>query len=399
MDSRPILRRILTDSIVDVWYPAAIDEEHGGYRCDLDPMCRWSGATGRHLISQARTLWFFSHLLRSGYGAETHREAARHGFRFLRDRMWDLEHGGFYWEVDAATGAVAKPDKNICGQSFALYALAEYALATGDDAARSLAEDLFGLIDAKAYDPEQPGYFEMLSGDWSSVPDWNYIDRNPKQKTMNTHLHVMEAFATFYLLTGDALVRERLIELIHVQRDLVFRPEYDACSDSHLRDWTPVRRRWDSSVSYGHDLENIWLLADACDAIAQPIGSDLDIYRRIFASSLRNGFDHKRGGFYFMGPYKGPAMHRQKIWWVQAETLVAALRMHGLTGEQVYADCYRDILHWIVSAQVDWRHGEWHLEIAHNGRALGDKGGAWKSPYHNGRAMIRCLQLLDEVAP
>ena len=398
-DSRPILRRILTETICDFWYPATIDTEHGGYGCNVDHAGRWSGATSRYLIGQARTLWFFSHLLRSGHGDTRHRDAARHGFAFLRDRMWDSDHGGFYWQVDAADGTVAKPDKQICGQSFALYALAEYALATGDDAARALAGDLFGLIDAEAHDPEQPGYFEMLTQDWSRVPDWNYMDRNPRHKTINTHLHLMEAFSTFYALTGDDLVRARLMELIHIQRDLVFRPEYDACSDSHLRDWTPVRRRWDSSVSYGHDLESIWLLADAREAIGEPVAPDLDTCRRIFASSLRHGFDRKRGGFYFLGPYKRPALHRQKIWWVQAESLVAALRMHGLTGESVYADCYRETLHWIVSAQVDWRHGEWHLEVAPNGRAFGAKGGAWKTPYHNGRAMIRCLQLLDGAGP
>ena len=322
-DSRPILRRILTETICDFWYPATIDTEHGGYGCNVDHAGRWSGATSRYLIGQARTLWFFSHLLRSGHGDARHRDAARHGFAFLRDRMWDPDHGGFYWQVDAADGTVAKPDKQICGQSFALYALAEYALATGDDAARALVGDLFGLIDAEAHDPEQPGYFEMLTQDWSRVPDWNYMDRNPRHKTINTHLHLMEAFSTFYALTGDDLVRARLMELIHIQRDLVFRPEYDACSDSHLRDWTPVRRRWDSSVSYGHDLESIWLLADAREAIGEPVAPDLDTCRRIFASSLRHGFDRKRGGFYFLGPYKRPALHRQKIWWVQAESLVA----------------------------------------------------------------------------
>lgn len=398
-DSKPILKRILTDNILGFWYPAVIDERHGGYGSDVDPIGRWSGATPRYLISQARILWFFSHVVRAGYGDDRHRAAASHGFHFLRDRMWDREHGGFYWEVDAATAAVVKPDKNICGQSFALYALAEYALATGDAAARSLADELFALIDAKARDTEHPGYFEMVTRDWSKVPDWNYMDRNPRHKSINTHLHLLESYSTYYLLTGNALVRERLIELIHVQRDLVFRPEYEACSDSHLRDWTPIKRRWDSNVSYGHDLENVWLSADARDAVAQPIGSDLDIYRRIFASCLRRGFDRKHGGVYFMGPYNKPAVHRQKIWWVQAEALVAALRMHGLTGEQIFADCYFDILDWIVTAQVDWQHGEWFLEVAPNGRSLGAKGGAWKTPYHNGRAMIRCLQLLDEAAP
>jgi cellobiose epimerase len=208
---------------------------------------------------------------------------------------------------------------------------------------------------------------------------------------------LMEAWTAYFALTKTDLVRARLEELISIQRDRVFRPEYGSTADRHLRDWSPVKGRWNRS-DYGHDLENVWLIADACDAIGASGDSAAQNCGRMFASSLREGFDRKRGGFYLSGPFGGPAIRRQKVWWVQAEALVAALAMFKRTGNPQHSDCYLKTLDWIVSTQIDWQHGEWHAEIAPNGRPLGDKAGPWKCCYHNGRAMLRCLALLDDGA-
>jgi cellobiose epimerase len=111
--------------------------------------------------------------------------------------------------------------------------------------------------------------------------------------------------------------------------------------------------------------------------------------------SLRYGYDPKRGGFYGSGRCNAPASKEDKIWWVQAEALISALTMYDLTEEELYWRCFCQTLEWVVGHQVDWDHGDWHAVVGKNGKPSGNKAGAWKSPYHNGRAMIECLELLS----
>ncbi len=234
----------------------------------------------------------------------------------------------------------------------------------------------------------------MLARDWASIPDQNYMDAPSDSKRMDTHLHLMEAIERYYRLTGDPQAVEPLTELVLILSQTVIRKAEAVSTNLYRRDWTPVASRGHERVSYGHDLENIWLLAEAANSLGRTETPGLGLYRRVFDATIRHGYDRDRGGFFFWGAIGEPARGRHKVWWVQAEALVAALLMYTLTGEHGYADCYLGTLRWIVHHQADWRHGDWHPEIAPNGRPMGDKAGPWKTPYHNGRAMLKCLAML-----
>lgn len=120
-------------------------------------------------------------------------------------------------------------------------------------------------------------------------------------------------------------------------------------------------------------------------------------YREFFLrdwTSIQYGFDRKDGEFYDSGYDNSSANSFIKIWWVQAEALVAALRLYHLTKEELYYHCFCRTLNWIVKHQVDWKNGDWHNEIRTNGQPWGDKAGSWKSPYHHGRAILKCLELI-----
>jgi mannose/cellobiose epimerase-like protein (N-acyl-D-glucosamine 2-epimerase family) len=123
----------------------------------------------------------------------------------------------------------------------------------------------------------------------------------------------------------------------------------------------------------------------------------LDLYRCLFEYSVRFGWDRRRGGYYESGPLYQSADRRSKIWWVQAEALLAAMQMYRLTGERFYFDCASRTLDWIVGHQVDWQSGEWHHQINQRGVPQEDKASAWKDPYHNGRAVLDSLELLSQI--
>ena len=390
----------LVQNIIPFWYPRTVDTNHGGYLLNHDMAGRFKGDAPKMIVTQSRMLWFFSHLARSGRTGGDYLGAAGTGFRFLKDKMWDPQYGGFYWEVDVTGEKKLHPRKHLYGQAFALYALSEYYLASGRKDALDLANRLFDLMETKAHDATHSGYIEWFNEDWTPRPEGETSDMGePAYKLMNTHLHLLEAMTTYYRASHLPLARERLLELIQIQSGAVVRKNLGACTDKYKRDWTPVLTGDFARVSYGHDLENIWLLADACDAAGISSSPLLDLYRALFDYSMKYGFDAKRGGFFNSGRFNRRADKRDKTWWVQAESLVSALYMYRLTHETQYLDVFSKTLDWVEKHQTDWKSGEWFDTVLPDGTPKGDKAHAWKSAYHDGRAMMECLEVLKTASP
>jgi mannobiose 2-epimerase len=392
----PKLERILTENIAPFWYDKCLDREHGGYSINFDQAGEPKGPGVKMIVTQARTVWLFSRLARAGYRRDEYLAAADLGYRFLTEKMWDGEHGGFYWEVDVTGNQKRKPRKHLYGQSFGLYALSEYYLASGNREVLDFAVRFFNLLEAKAHDDVHGGYVEAFEPDWTETPasESTYMGTPAHLKLMNTHLHLMEAMTTFYRASRHPLARERLLELINIQSNAVVRKNVGACTDKYERNWTPRLDGRNAQVSYGHDIENVWLLMDACDAAGisnHPFG---DLYETLFAYSLKYGYDSISGAVFYTGSFNQPATDRSISWWVQAEALVSALRMYRFTNDPKYRAVFEKAFEYIETNLVDWQAGEWHHMITPEGKVRGDKASPWKAGYHNGRAMIECLEIL-----
>ena len=396
----PKLEKNLKENIAAFWLSKSLDLANGGYTINFGPKGEPKGPGTKMIVTQARTVWLFSRLVRAGYGGPEHLKAAEHGYRFLKEKMWDAKNGGFYWEVDATGNQKLKPRKHLYGQAFGLYALSEYYLASKKKEVLDLATRLFNVLESKSHDKTYAGYIEFFNEDWTPAPpgETPYMGGGTSAlKLMNTHLHLLEAVTTFYRASKLPLARERLLELIDIESNAVVRKGLGACTDKYERDWTPRLEGDFARVSYGHDLENIWLLVDACDAAGISNHPFLDLYRSLFDYSMQHGYDPEKGGFYDSGAFNKPADRRSKIWWVEAEAIVSALYMHRLTGDAKYLAVFEKTYDFIDKYQTDWEHGEWHATITPEGKALGDKAQIWKAGYHNGRAMIECLEILKAM--
>ena len=392
----PRLEKILTENIAPFWYEKSLDRDRGGYIVSFDSQGRLKEPVTKMIVTQARTLWLFSRLARAGYRRKEHLDAAELGYEFLTEKMWDRANGGFYWEVDVTGDRQLKPRKHLYGQSFGLYALSEYYLASGKKEALDFAVRFFNLLEAKAHDKTCGGYVEFFNPDWTAPPagESTYLGDPVGFKLMNTHLHLLEALTTFYRASKLPLARERLLELIHIQSNTVVRKDLGGCTDKYERDWTPRLDGNYARVSYGHDIENIWLLMDACDAAGVSNYPFRDLYETLFDYSLKYGYDRDKGGFYYTGPFNEPADNRDKSWWVQAEVIVSALHMYRHTKDPKYLSVFEKTFELIDTKLVDRAHGEWHAGIAPTGQPYGDKANPWKGGYHNGRAMIECIRIL-----
>jgi mannobiose 2-epimerase len=205
----------------------------------------------------------------------------------------------------------------------------------------------------------------------------------------------MEGFLVYYNLTRDRKALKRITELMFILSLSFIDPAVGVWKDRFKADWTVLRGALYDTVSFGHILEVIWLLIEACQLTGMPYRSFIVFFESMFAYTLRYGFDLDEGGFYYRGRFHAKANKREKIWWVQAEGLVSALRMYLLTKHAIYLDCFIKTLAWIKRYQVDWENLEWHEMVLEDGKASGSKANEWKSPYHNGRAILECLRLLS----
>lgn len=399
----PAIEKNLRESVIAFWFPRSVDTVHGGFTVHYGPKGEPLPGGTKAIVTQARQLWLASRLLRSAHAAPGLREAADTGFRFLRDRMWDAEHGGFYWAVDPAGAKVLQPHKHLYGQAFGLYALSEYYLATGNADALDLANRLFELLETRAHDRVHGGYQEFFAREWTAAPSGvnPYLGGTADLKLMNTHMHLMEAFTTYVRAGAGAVARERLAELVAIESHAVIRRQWMAGTDRHRRDWTPVLE--DSGpgatrVSYGHDVENVWLIADALRALGQPTAPYHGLFRDLFDAAVRFGWDAESGGFFDSGLPGKPADRKAKIWWVEAEALVGSLAMLEMTGDAKYADIFARTWQFVNTTQTDWASGEWHEAIEPDGQPRrGNKAHPWKAGYHNGRALIESLERIGRL--
>jgi mannobiose 2-epimerase len=163
----PKLEKNLKQNIVAFWLSKSLDLTNGGYTINFGPKGEPKEPGTKMIVTQARTVWLFSRVVRAGYGGPEHLQAAEHGYRFLKEKMWDAKNGGFYWEVDVTGNQKLKPGKHLYGQAFGLYALSEYYLASKKREVLDLAIRLFTVLESKSHDKTYAGYVEFFNEDWT----------------------------------------------------------------------------------------------------------------------------------------------------------------------------------------------------------------------------------------
>lgn len=392
--ARAALEGILNQSLLPFWRgvadASASEGQREGYALNHDLAGRWLGPANLAVVTQARMLWFFAHLQRHGRATADDAGRAERGYAVLTKRFRDAARGGFFWQVRYTDYGPSKPDKQLYGQIFPLFALSEHALAIGSDAAAAAAAAAFKVIDTRFRDPVSRNYREFLLRDWSVPPATrkDYLGGIGGVRTHNTRIHLLEALTTHYELVRTTKVAGRLAEVIALTEGaLVQEPAFFfRATDAG----TPTRQ------SYGHDMETVHLLMRA-RAMLRQCGSAPAFYQRVADDVLRLGEDQDRGGVFESGPAGAAADARTHKDWIQAETLLTLAELFRLTRKASYKAAFMRTLDWIGRWQVDWSQGSWYDTIDADLRPTGGKAGPWGGPYHTTRAVLGSLRLIDAI--
>ncbi|MEL7587064.1 MAG: AGE family epimerase/isomerase [Prolixibacteraceae bacterium] len=403
----------LVNELLPFWITRMKDELNGGYLTHFDKNGNDSGEDEKSLIAQTRCLYTVSSAHRAGYGEGSYAELARHGFDFLIHNMWDQEYGGFYWMADRK-GKVKIDQKIIYGHSFAIYSLSEYTLATGDQRGLQYAEKVFDLIQKYAVDSMYGGYREMFHRDWTLCgPGSQGGDR----KTLDVHMHLMEAFTTLYECSGKEVHRRKLKEVIDLLIGRIIHPVYKTGIPQFFKDWTVAPQikfdiiwGWDrfseegqkgnatDNTCYGHNAEFAWLLIHALDILKCDPMKYADLFRIIFNHTVDNGIDFDFGGVYVEGPHSGGVYDKEKEFWQQAEVLIGMLDAAILFGNGKYWEAYKNVHRFVFDKFVNNAVGEWYPLLSRRGKPIWTHmGHSWKINYHTVRSMIQSIRRMEKL--
>lgn len=377
------------NEILNYWVEFSVDEMNGGFIGKRDHYNKAFPKAAKGIILNSRLLWSFSALGNFGKTGAVLSLADR-AYDYLLNFFEDKQHGGVFWELDFQ-GKSLKERKQIYAQAFAIYALSEYYKLTGKKQAKKWAISLFHLIEKYARDKKQNGYFEAFQNDWSAINDMRLNKKDPNAaKTMNTHLHILEAYTNLLEITGDEKVKSALENLIQLFFDKFLEEEIQ-----HFKLFFDVE--WKSAnnmVSFGHDIEAVWLIIEAAKAAKN---DELRKKADRLAVSVAHVFlkeAYKKGnGVYNEQDLDSGELDTDKHWWPQAEAMLGLQYAYQISGEKKFKNAQLDIWEYIKENIIDHENGEWYFRINNENEPYpeGDKLSMWKSPYHNSRA---CMMLI-----
>ena len=403
------------------WYPLVIDKEDGGYYSQVTHDFKLGEEHNKMVVTQARHIWTNAKASKRNQEDSSYLKNAAHGFEFMRDIMWDEENGGFHNLVNKSGEPIIKKGeaKTAYGNSFAIYGLAAYYDASGNEEALDLAKKTFRWLEEHSHDKKFKGYFQHLemngtpvirTAEMASTSDIGYKDQN-------SSIHLLEAFTELYRVWPNDLVGERLEELLLIIRDTIVNDD-DYMNLFFERDWTPVSFKENSKeeikkhyyldhISPGHDVETAFLMLDASEALGLKNDSlTLQTAKKMVDHSLETGWDKEVGGFYdggyyFEGEDEITTVNDKKNWWAQAEGLNTLLIMAEKFPEDEtnYRKYFNELWSYTKTYMIDQEQGgwyEWGIDKTPDAK-MALKGHIWKATYHNYRALSHVADRLREM--
>jgi len=376
----------LTRNILPYWIRRMPDDKQGGFFGRIDGHDSVIADAPKGAILNARILWSFSaaHITVKD---PLYLEMAYRAYDYICRHFFDDRHGGTYWSLTAG-GEPLETKKQIYSIAFFIYALSWYHMASGDREALDRAVELFKLIEEHSFDKEFNGYFEAFNREWGEQADLRLSEKDENEKkTMNTHLHILEAYTSLYRIWPDERLRKQLSNLVHIFAERIVDVE-----TGHLRLFFDEKWNCRSTiVSYGHDIEASWLLHEAASALGEQESTKGTVLR--IAAAAHEGLADDGSLFYERDDAK---MHfdRDRHWWVQSEAVVGFLNAWELSGDTSWLELASGAFDYIRARLTDSVNGEWYWSIRADGTVNcdDDKAGFWKCPYHNSRM---CLEILS----
>jgi mannobiose 2-epimerase len=382
------------DEILSWWMRMTINEKNGGFVGKIDHENKIYAEAPKGSVLNSRILWAFS----SAYnltGNEGYLKMAERAFHYITEKFIDKEFGGVYWTVDF-TGAALDTKKQIYALAFAVYGLSEFYLASKNDDAKKVAIEIYKYVIAHSHDKKFGGYIEALTRDWKEIGDLRLSAKDANEKkSMNTHLHLLEAFANLYRVWKDEFLKQSIVELIGIFLDHII----DRNTHHLILFFDEQWNCRSNIISYGHDIEAAWLIQEAAEIIGDVnlLGEIKNVSVKM-AEAAAKGLDGD-GGLWYEYDASNEHLIRQKHSWPQAEAMIGFFNAWQITGNENFLKRSLSSWRFVKEYMIDKNLGEWYwgVNADHSPMKHEEKVGLWKCPYHNSRACIEIIHRIDNI--
>ncbi|SEO73597.1 Mannose or cellobiose epimerase, N-acyl-D-glucosamine 2-epimerase family [Halogranum amylolyticum] len=363
--------------VLEFYYPTCMDEERGGYVAQLDERTgEVYDPDAKHLVATCRFIVNFCRAARDG-GPDWTRSAAEHGVEFLLEHHRNDETGGYRWLLEGTDPV--DDHYSTYGHAFVLLALAE-ATTVDVDGAREALDNAFALVDRYFWEPEQGLCRSDRDADWGPVEQY---------RGQNANMHMCEAQLAAYEATDDGRYLDRA-------RRLARRLTVDLAERTDGRLWEHYDADWTHDMEYnveekahqfrpwgyqpGHHAEWAKLLTELDGHV--DASWPLDRAEELFAAAVDDGWDEKRGGFYYTHAPDGDPIVADKYGWPVAEAIGAAAVLADATGERQYREWYGRFWAYATEHLVA-PGGNWYTKLTvENEYVDTDEGPAVEPGYH-----------------
>ena len=384
------IKEHLVNDLIPFWQGLK-DEENGGFYGYLSYDLKLDKNAVKGCILNSRILWFFSNAYML-LGAPSLLESATHAYQFLKDYCVDNEFGGVFWSL-AYDGTPEDTTKHTYNQAFSIYALASYYDASKNPEALEIAWKLYDLVELKCKD--EYGYLEAFTRNFEPEENDKLSENGViAEKTMNTLLHVFEAYTELYRVTKEEKVAKQIRFMMDIIKDKVFNKEIG-------RQEVFFDKTWNSLIdlySYGHDIETAWLVDRGLEVLGDEAYTNmLSPITKIITENIYNRayIDHS-----LVNESENGVVDTTRVWWVQAEAVVGFLNGYQKQGNKKFLDASEDIWNYIKKYFIDKRNGSewfWSVKEDHtpNEKPIVEP---WKCPYHNGRMCFEVLRRMKDAS-
>ena len=383
--------KIDLESLTSWWCDYGYDSENSRFYAEVSNENIPNNKAPYVIIQRTRLLWYFS-VLSQLKEFDHYRNYADLLYEELINNFYDKSRGGFYWEVDASFNLL-NDRKQIYAQAFAIYALSEYHSLSGNSKALNIALDTFDLIETHAWDLDMSGYIEALDSDWKMLTDFRLSSKDMNEpKSMNTHLHLLEAYTTLSRVSKISKVATSLERLLKLYATQFFNSDTGHFELFFDMDWNLKS----NIVSYGHDIESAWLMQEAAE-----VSGDSELIKTAERLSIRIADVTMESGIAAVGGLKNEIedghLDTTYDWWPQAEAVVGFLFAYNIAGNIKYENIAVGIFEFIHDHVIDEGGGEWYWKISEELKPVQNlsKSSAWKAPYHNGRMYFELLKMTN----